>query len=947
VSETLLQTKLYIPPLRPNIVPRPRLIGRLNRGFQEDCKLTLISAPAGFGKTTLITEWRMRIPDADDPHLICQNPRFGWLSLSEDDNDPVQFLSYLLLALQKIIPGVGETVLDSLRSPQPLSMKAMLTPVVNEIATMSDEGILTHCCYMLVVDDYHVITEQAIHDILEFLLDHLPPPLHLTICSRADLPWSLSRLRAGSQINELRSADLRFSLGETSDFLNQVMALNLSTTDLTALHNRTEGWIAGLQLAALSIQGLSEQSRRDFVSAFAGSNRYIVDYLVDEVLARRPEGTEAFLLKTSILKRMNGSLCDAVLRDGDGEVAAGSEANQHSQAILEQLEQANLFIIPLDDSRKWYRYHHLFRDLLRVRLDQSFPDLSPELHRRASSWYWAEESWNEAIYHALAAEAFKDAADLVEQIAMETFVHSELATLIRWIESLPDELIRERPWLCVYHAWALRLSGQQFNDVEARLQDAEQALVRNKQGQAQAGDGSMTREETEHFMGHIYAIRAYQALYSEKLDQVKKLGYVSLEKLPKDSFMRSSVALAIGWAERFSGDLTASSNAFDEAVSISQKYGNTYVAVSAMCRLAYNQILAGQLYQAENTCREAIRMARRADGRRLPVAGYALVYLGGIYREWGRLDLAADYLAEGIDLCSQVGFLMDQIVGYATLARVALAQGDWESTENACLNALELSQKMKGYTYALRWAEDCQVRAWITQWPDDPESLAKAARWAKQSGLQIDDELNFLHELAHIILARVLVAQGREDPTGPYLADAQFLLARLLEKAETAGWTGKVIEILLLQALAYEAEGNLGDALRAVERALTFAEPEDYVRVFLDEGQAMSRLLYQVAQQGIAPEYSGTLLASFSADDPVLIPKPSHIHSRSIVEPLSKRELEVMQLIASGATNAEIAQDLYIAVGTVKNHVKNIYSKLNVHSRAQAIAKSRELDLIE
>ncbi len=949
VSESLLQTKLYVPPLRPNIVLRPRLIERLNRGLYDDCKLTLISAPAGFGKTTLITEWRMRIPDAEDPQSICQNPKFGWLSLDEGDNDPNQFLSYLLSALQKIIPGVGENAMALLRAPQPPSTKAVLTPVVNDIANMAEEGALTFCCYMLVIDDYHVINAQAVHDILYFLLDHLPPPLHLAICSRADLPWSLSRLRAGSQINEFRSADLRFTLQETAAFLNRIMGLNLSHADLKALEERTEGWIAGLQLVALSMQGLGDQERRDFVLDFAGSNRYVVDYLVDEVLARRPVGTEAFLLQTSILERMNGSLCDAVLGIGEGESAPGSESNQHSQRILEQLEQANLFIIPLDEKRDWYRYHHLFRDLLRVRLDQSFPDLLPELHRRASNWYKAERDWDKAINHSLAAEAFKDAADLVEEIAMETFVRSQLATLMRWIESLPDDLVRKRPWLCVYHAWALRLSGGQFNDVEVRLQDAEQALEKSSREQAHSYDGYslMAREETEHLMGHIYAIRAYQALYSEKLDQVKELGYGSLEKLSKDSFMRSSVALAIGWAERFSGNLAASSDAFNEAIAIAQSYGNTYVAVSAMCRLAYNQILAGQLMQADHSCQEALRMAKRSESRRLPVAGYALVYLGGVYREWGRLETADDYLIEGIKLCSQVGFLMDQIVGYATLARVALAQRDWSSANSACISAQEFSQKMKGYMYARRWAEDCQIRVWIAQWPDHPQSLTKASHWAQQSGMQIDDEINFLHELAHITLARVLVAKGLEDPTSPHLDNAHHLLARLLETAEMAGWMGKVIEIWLLQALAYQAESNLGAALQTLERALAFAEPEGYLRVFLDEGKPMAKLLYEAAARGIATEYTGRLLAAFPADDDVTVPTPAFHQSIPTIEPLSKRELEVMRLIASGATNAEIAQELYITVGTVKNHVKNIYSKLDVHNRAQAIARSREFGLIQ
>ncbi len=939
MSGTLLQTKLYTPPLRSDLVSRPRLIERLNRGLEEDNKLTLISAPAGFGKTTLITEWRYRIPDSVDPESTCQNPEVGWLSLDEGDNDLVRFLRYLLAALQRIIPGIGETALASLNSPQPPSMEAVLTPVVNEIAAMSDQGTLRNCCYMLVLDDYHVIEAQAVHDSLQFFLDHLPHPLHLAICGRADIPWSLSRLRASDQITEFRSADLRFNLEETAEFLNRIMGLNLSDADLVALEERTEGWIAGLQLAALSMQGLDDQGRRNFVSDFAGSSRYIVDYLVDEVLARRPDGTKDFLLQTSILDRMSGPLCDAVLGIGVEE-GRSPTPGPRSQSILEQLEQANLFLIPLDDKRRWYRYHHLFGDLLRFRLKQTYPDRLPTLHRRASQWYETREHWDEAIQHALVGGDVEEAVRLVEENAMGTFIRSELARLMRWVDALPNDLVRTRPWICVYHAWALRLTGAQFADVESRLQDADQAL------ESQAGGPALAREEVQHIKGHIAAIRAYQALYSEKLDQVRELGSQALDYLPKDDYMRSSVALALGWAERFNGDLRAAEQAFVEARDVSLRYGNSFLGVSAICRLAYTQMLAGQLQQAAYTCQEALQMATGEDGRRLPVAGYALVYLGGIYREWNRLEAAASYLVEGIDLCSQVGYIMDQIVGQVTLARVKMAQGDWDAARSACVNAEGLSQKMKGYMYARRWAEDCQVRLWLAQGDGNPDYLVKASRWAQQSGLRIDDELNFLHELAHIILARVLVAQGRADPDGQYLADAHYLLARLLETAESAGWMGKVMEILVLQALAYQAQGKSDNALETLNRALSLAEPEGYIRVFLDEGQPMAQLLYEATARGIAPEYSGRLLIQFPTEEQTIPLMPPHSHTHTLVEPLTKREQEVMQLIASGASNAEIAQELYIAVGTVKNHVKNIYSKLDVHSRAQAIARARDLGLI-
>jgi LuxR family maltose regulon positive regulatory protein len=959
VTETLLQTKLYIPQPRPNLVARPQLIERLNRSLLQGCGITVISAPAGSGKTTVVAEWLATSQGEDAGPARFQAT---WLSLDEEDNDPRLFLHYFTAALQKIMAGVGETSLAMLGSPQPPPMESVLTSLVNEVAAGPEVVEAGERRFCLVLDDYHVISSQEVHDILLFLLDHLPEPLHLTFCGRADLPWSLSRTRASGRICELRGADLRFNIAETGEFLNGVMNLKLSAAELVALEERTEGWIAGLQLAALSLQGLDEGHRRDSVEAFAGSNRYIVDYLVDEVLARRPGGTEEFLLRTSILERMCASLCDAILGFDDAEgredlipgrgvrFPASTSTPQPaamSQSVLEQLEKANLFLVPLDDRRHWYRYHHLFREVLRVRLGQYHPNLVPDLHRRASRWFEGAGYWDEAIRHAQAAEDFAEAARLIEERAEQTFVRSELATLMKWIEALPDDIVQARPWLCVYAAWALRLTGAPFGDVESRLQHAEAAVQRSaplSPSEDGAEVNGLSKEEIRRLMGHISAIRAYQALYKEELDRVAELGRQALAALPAESFMRSSVALALGWAARFGGDLSAAGEAFAEARAVGLKHGNSYVAVAATCRLAYTQVLAAQLHLAAETCREALQLATRDDGGRLPVAGYALVYLGSICREWNELETADRYLSEGTELCSQVGYIMDQLVAWTMLSRVKLARRDSKGAHAALENAKRLSQMMKGYMYAQRWVEDCQVRLWLAECNDDPDCLAKASRWAGQSGLRIDDELNFLHELAHLTLARVLLAKGRQDTDGQSLSDAVYLLERLLETAAAAGWTGKGIEIMILLALAQREQGNDEAAFETIGSALSFAEPEGYVSVFVDEGQPMARLLYGAVSRDISPEYAGRLLSLMPAEKP---PSRSAIPEAAKIEPLSAREQEVMQLIAGGASNAEIGRELHIATGTVKNHVKNIYSKLDVHSRAQAIARSRELGLLD
>jgi LuxR family maltose regulon positive regulatory protein len=802
-----------------------------------------------------------------------------------------------------------------------------------------------------VLDDYHAIEAQSVHDAVTFLLDHLAAPtcpggecegLQLFILTRKDPPLALARLRASDEVTEIRAGDLRFGEDEAAIFLNDRMGLDLTQAEVSALAFRTEGWVAGLHLAALSLQG--HEDRAAFIQDFAGDDRHVMDYLVGEVLSRQPKAVHRFLLRTAILERLCGPLCDAVM--GEESQGAGS------QAILEGLERANLFIVPLDNRRQWYRYHHLFGDLLRHYLRRALGAQQVRaLHQRASEWYERGGLIAEALHHALAAEDVERAARLVERSAMEMLSRSELATLVRWVDELPPDVVCRRPWLCVFHAWALRLTGGGAEAVESRLRDAEQALERRAKLPARAaptGDSPLLAEEARQVQGHIAALRAYQALYQEDIPRTVELAQKALAQGLDGSFVRSSIAVALGWAQRFSGDLDASCQAFNEARAIGLASGNTYMAVAATCRLAYSQLLAGQLHRALANCRSALHAATSRDGQRWPVAGYALVYLGDLHRERNELEAATQCLLEGIELCAQVGYVLDQLVGYATLARVRWARGEADKTLDALRQAKVLRQRMGAYGYARRWLDESRVRIWLAR-----GDLASVARWVREGSLRVDDDLTFNREMEHIILARALIGLGQEQRSGPHLENALKLLAQLAEMAESAAWTGKLIEILALQALALHAQGNADQAVIVVGRALTLAEPEGYVRLFLDEGPAMARLVREASARDMAVEYSRQLLAALQAEGEATRrtpgpPRRSFVAGppSPLAEPLSKRELEVLQLIAEGLSNREIAQQLFLALSTVKVHTRNIYGKLGVHSRTQATSRARELCLL-
>jgi len=911
----LLQTKLHIPPLRPEFVPRPRLIERLNAGRHR--KLTLISAPAGFGKTTLVAEWLQRLkalPLRGQTAGVGQPAdkvrAFAWLSLDAEDNDPVRFFSYLIAALETMHTEVVADARALFQSSQQPRLKAALNALINGLATAPAN-------FVLVLDDYHVIEQQTIHEALTYLLDHLPPQMHLVIAGRADPPLPLARLRTRNQLTEIRIADLRFTPGEAATFLNQAMGLDLSIEEIAALEARTEGWISGLQLAALSMRGRAAEHVAGFVTAFSGSHRHVIDYLAEEVMARQTDEIHDFLCQTAILNHLTAPLCDAVT------------GREDSDGILRQLEQANLFLIPLDDQRQWYRYHRLFAGFLRNRLHGQLPHQERELHRRASEWYEQNGPLAAAIEHALSATDFERAASLIEQAAKETLMRSEFATFLNWVETLPDDSMRARPSLCLYHAWALLLSNRPLDAIESRLQDAE--------GEA----GSMSSQAA--------SLRAFIAALQGKVPRAAELSRQALEGLPEnDLFLRSVVAWDLGLSHLWRGDFAAGSHALERAAKMSQETGNVMVAVVALCHLAEMRIIHGQLHEARALYRQALDLATDGQGQPLPVAGMALIGLGELLREWSDLETAMRHLTEGIALTEPWGEIV-AMDGYIALARVKQARGDAHGARAALHRAAHIADKFDTTEMDDFFVAIHQARLWVAQ-----GNLEAAGRWAEGRGLEIDlgpagleghdvsafFPTYYLRELEHVALARVWIHQGR---AGKALA----LLERLLPVAERQERKGSAIEMQILRAMALQAQDSIPQAMAALERALEMARPEGHVRIFVDEGAPVAQLLRHALAQRMAPHYVRKLLAAFDVPQhETLEERPSFSPAQPLIEPLTERELEVLRLVAVGLSNREVADRLIITVGTAKRHVSNIYAKLGVHNRVQAVAQARELHLL-
>lgn len=897
-----------MPPARPQLVERPRLIERLKEGLHSDRKLTVISAPAGFGKTTLISEWVAG----------CGRP-VAWLSLDEGDNDPVRFLTYLIAALRTIAPNIGEGVLGVLQSPQPPPNESILTTLVNEITTMPDQ-------FVLVLDDYHLLDSKALDNVLIFLLEHLPSQIHLVITTREDPNLPLARFRVRNQLTELRASDLRFTLSEADEFLNKTMGLIVSAENISVLETRTEGWIAGLQLAALSMKG--QKDVHGFIQAFAGDHRYVVDYLVEEVLKHQPEPIRNFLLQTSVLERLNGPLCDTVTSQPEGK------------ARLESLQRGNLFLIPLDDKRHWYRYHHLFADVLRMHLIAEQPDLLPALHKRASRWYEQNNLMEDAIHHALAGSDFERAASLIERALPLMRQSRQESAMLSWFRALPDEIFQNHPVLNVNYAGTLLQNGQ-FDGVESRLRVVEQWLATPED--IRRSPVYVNEEEFQRVPSSVHMYHAAFALAKGDVGNAMKHARKVLELAREnDDFPRGAASSILGLASWTSGDLETGYRMFAEGMSHLQNVGFISDVIGGSVTLADIRITRGHLHEAMSIYERGLQLATKQDTPILRGAADMHVGLSGLYYEWNELNTAEQHLLKSKALGDLNGLPKNPYRWRVAMAQIRETQRDLEGAL-VLLDEAE-SLYMGDFSPNVRPISALKARVWIKQ-----GELEKALDWARERKLSIEEDPGYLREFEQITFVRILLTQYQSDHSISLLHDAMGLLERLLKSAEEGGRVGSVIEILILQALTHQMQEDIPAALPSLERALKLAEPEGYMRIFLAEGSSMTELIRKAHTGGILQNYTRKLLSAFELEDqgtdeettPFAAPASS-----SLIEPLSQRELDILRLFKTELSGPEIAQQLVIALSTVRTHTKSIYNKLNVNSRRGAVKRAEELNLI-
>jgi LuxR family maltose regulon positive regulatory protein len=922
-ANPLIRTKLRPPFTRAGLVPRQRLQRRIAEGTRGP--LTLITAPAGFGKTTLLASCiaSFGIPVA-------------WLSLDKEDNQPGRFLSYLVAALQEFDQTIGIDASQRLAAQQQAFPEEVLTSLINDLDSAGRE-------ILLVLDDYHFIYNQAVHAAVALLLEHCPQTFHLVIATRSDPPLHLARMRARGQVVELRAADLRFTGPETAQFLNDVMGFRLTAGSIATLEERTEGWIAGLQMAALSMR--DRQDVLGFIEGFSGTNRYILDYLMEEVLASQPAEIRHFLLYTSILERLTAPLCDFLLAIDEtfehGEQRAPdseSPSSHQAAADLEYLEHANLFLVLLDDERLWYRYHHLFADLLRAQLHRSLgAQTVAQLHRRAAGWHEQNGLILEAIHHASMASDDEMIERLIKQNYLEMMNRGEMSWVRSWMGNLSKELVYQRPWLCLYEALNRSWYGQ-LEEANHLLNEAEKRI---------RSEGSAP--DAQSMLGyHAYVKSRVTAMQG---DTRRAIAYclAAREVVSADNLdLQIDFSITLGYEYFLYGDFVSAEKMLHETIRTGSSANAINNPVAAYCLLARAQKYQGHLHEANTLVQKAAQLVREASGQHLGVIGLVEVETASLLCEWNDVDTALTRVKQGLANLPWWGKADDFCLAYITLARIQLALANRKEAEDALEKAVKLVQSCGVFSEARNVVEAAQVIMWLNQrdWPS-------ANRWAAslEKRLGSHDPLRYEDELPHITQARLFIAQYKPE-------EAIHLLSRLEETARSTGRIGRVVEILLLKALALREKGSSEQALLALTKCLALAEPERYVRIFLDEGQPMQSLLAQwVAHTRLNPlrDYGIHLLSQYSAEPHAVTAAKekvvstsdlSDISGRVLSEPLSRRELEVLQLLALGKTNQEIARQLIVSPGTVKAHTTNIYRKLDVANRTEAAAVARQLGLL-
>jgi LuxR family maltose regulon positive regulatory protein len=891
-SKYLLRTKFYVPSIRTNQVSRRRLIDLLNGGM--DKTLILISAPAGYGKTTLVSKW-----------LKETGVSSAWLSLDYGDNDSTRFLQYLVTAIQSTTPSVGKDLLDMLQGAQPPQHENIINILTNELAAISGP-------FVLVLDDFHVVNDKAVLNIVNYFLEHLPDQKILVLLTRIDPPLPLSRLRVRNQLVDIRADQLRFTRDETAAFLNDVMGLSLSSNDLAAIEARTEGWIASLQLAALSMQSCKDI--HGFVSAFTGSHHYIMDYLIEEVLKAQSQKVSDFLLQTSILDQMCGPLCETVI-----EVNSTGPVN--GQEILEALEKMNLFVIPLDNERRWYRYHNLFADVLRKRLANQLPHFIAELHRRASQWYEQNGLISEAVQQAIIANDKERATKLIEDNGCSLLMSGEVTTLLSWTDVIEFQS-EIHPWLAVQKAWALALTGN-MDQVEPTIRVPEQLLSPLE-----------PTPEVRTLQGTIAAARAYCANSQGDTQSAAKYAHQALEKLPDSNSIsqsiRSVATSILGDASWINGNLDDAAHAYTEANRIGREAGNRHMVIIANSNLADVLAEQGQLYRASDIYTQSIQIAIRPDGQRSPLAGSIYAGLGRLSFEYNRLDEAVENIHSCIEVCRQWEDFKLHTVASAMLARLEQVRGNLEEAQKAVRNTEQLADKYYLSPRQSVMMKSDLARLWLAQ-----GDLERLSQFIQKNSLTIEEDVPYQREPEYAILLRWLIAQGD-------YAASLTLSQRLLQKTEASKRIAMVIEVLILQALIFQGKKDIDQALVVLKQALSLARSERYIRTFIGEGEPMVRLLHLARSRQIETEYTTDLLTHIKEDIGSTKPAPRLLNS-----PLTAREVEVLKLVGAGYSNQDIAEKLIISFTTVKRHISNIYTKLDVNSRTQAVAIGKELKLLE